>query len=127
MGQFCQGRPLSRAVGEGGQTVKYLKRNSEWLRSAEKEGLEESREGPPCDGEDGIEQWEGQQGPQATFMRNCFLCTQRPCMGHSSGNEEEGWQCQGTLLCPAAWGAVAYEGAGHEDTEPLEKQAAVWA
>lgn len=47
MGQFGQGRPLSRTLGEGGQTVKCLKRNSEWLRGAEKEGLEESREGPP--------------------------------------------------------------------------------
>ena len=49
MGQFGQGRPLGRALGEGGQTVKCLKRNSEWLRGADKEGLEEKslERGPP--------------------------------------------------------------------------------
>ena len=30
------------------------------------------------------------------------------------------------MLCPAAWGAVACEGAERKDIGPLEKQAAGW-
>lgn len=85
--------------------MKCLKRNLEWLRGAEKEGLEESREGPPCDGEDGIERREGQQGPQPTFMRNCFLCTQWPCVGHSSGNEGRRLAMPGHVAVPSSLGS----------------------
>lgn len=41
--------------------------------------------------------------------------------------KEESWQRQDVLLCPAAGETMAREGAGHENVEPLEKQAAVWA
>lgn len=34
---------------------------------------------------------------------------------------------QGARLCPAAWGAVACEGAGHTGRELLAKWTAMWA